>query len=55
MMTRPPQDAYVPAADAVARRAYLYFQNHGNANGRDVQDWLQAKAELTAEWQCEGK
>lgn len=53
--TRLPQEAFVPAADAVARRAYLYFENHGVANGRDLQDWLQAEAELTAEWKIAGK
>ena len=52
--TLPPQDVFAPTADDVARRAYLYFQNHGIANGRDVQDWLQAEAELKAEWQLVG-
>jgi|GEM_PF-3621852 len=52
---RPPQDVFVPSAEAVARRAHLLFENHGEANGRDMQDWLQAEAELTAEWQCIGK
>ena len=54
LVERPPQDAFVPDAADVARRAYLYFENHGVANGRDVQDWLQAEAALKAEWQLAG-
>ncbi len=49
------QEDFVPTAEAVARRAHLLFENHGEASGRDVQDWLQAEAELTAEAQCSGK
>lgn len=49
------QDDLAPSAEAVARRAHLLFENHGEANGRDVQDWLQAEAELTAEARCSGK
>lgn len=52
---QPPQEDFVPTAEAVARRAHLLFENHGEAKGRDVQDWLQAEAELTAESQCSGK
>ena len=48
--TTSPQGVLVPAAEQVADRAYQYYQNHGAAGGRDVQDWLQAEAELTVEW-----
>ena len=51
---RPPQDVFVPATADVARRAYMYFENHGVTKGRDVQDWLQAEAALKAEWQLAG-
>ncbi len=50
-----PQEDFVPTAEEVARRAYLLFENHGEAKGRDVQDWLQAEAELKAESQCSGR
>jgi hypothetical protein len=49
------QDDVVPTAEAVARRAHLLFENHGEAKGRDVQDWLQAEAELTAESLSSGR
>lgn len=51
----PPENNFVPSAEDVARRAYLYFQNHGIANGRHLQDWLQAEAELTAEGRRAGR
>lgn len=37
------------AEDAVAIRAYLNYQNHGQADGHDVADWLGAESELVAE------
>jgi hypothetical protein len=45
------QDAkdFVPAADEVARRAYFTYENEGSRPGRDVQHWLAAEADLTAE------
>ncbi|MFZ2280053.1 MAG: DUF2934 domain-containing protein, partial [Prosthecobacter sp.] len=46
---RPQQQVLPPTSEAVACRAFLPFQNHGEASGRDVQDWLQAEAELKAE------
>lgn len=33
----------------------MYFENHGEANGRDLEDWLQAEAELRAERQLVGR
>ena len=44
----------MPATADVARRAYMYFENHGVTKGRDVQNWLQAEAALKAEWQLAG-
>jgi hypothetical protein len=38
-----------PSPEEVAFRAYLNFQNHGAADGHDVEDWLRAEAELMAE------
>ncbi len=52
--TTSPQGVFIPDAEQVARRAHLHFENHGEASGRDVQDWLQAEAELTAEGQLVG-
>jgi hypothetical protein len=45
------QDAkdFVPAPDEVARKAYFSYENEGSRPGRDVQHWLAAEAELTAE------
>ena len=41
--------------DEVAYRAYLNFEKHGSADGSDVQDWLQAEAELGIEHAHAGK
>jgi len=41
-MTAPPQSA----DDAVARRAYEIFCEHGCEHGHDQEDWLQAEREL---------
>ena len=35
--------------DDVARRAYELFLARGRAEGRDVEDWLEAKRQLEAE------
>lgn len=40
---------FSPFADDVAYRAYLNFENHGGADGHDVEDWLRAETELIAE------
>ena len=47
--TAPKEMAFVPNPDEVARRAYFAYVNQGSANGHDVQHWLAAEAELTAE------
>ncbi len=46
---------FVPSSDAVAQRAYLKYQDHGSANGNDVQDWLRAESELVAEQFSSGR
>ena len=43
------EDRFVPAADEVARRAYFTYENEGSPQGRDVQHWLAAEAQLIAE------
>jgi len=43
------EDGFVPSPDEVARRAYFTYLNEGSPEGRDVQHWLAAEAELTAE------
>ncbi len=40
---------FVPSPDEVARRAYYIYLNEGSPEGRDVQHWLAAEAELAAE------
>ena len=35
-----------PAHEAIARRAYDLYLERGAEPGRDVEDWLQAEAEL---------
>ena len=41
--------AYEPAAEAIAQRAHLAFQNNGSSDGRHLEDWHRAKAVLIAE------
>jgi len=43
------EDGFVPSPDEVARRAYFTYLNEGSPEGRDVQHWLAAEAELIAE------
>jgi hypothetical protein len=40
-----------PTSEEVADRAYLNYENHGAADGHDVEDWLRAEGELIAERQ----
>jgi hypothetical protein len=40
---------FVPSPDEVARRAYFSYVNEGSRQGRDVQHWLEAEAQLLAE------
>jgi HSP20 family molecular chaperone IbpA len=39
--------------DRIARRAFEIFQRHGSSNGSDLDDWLQAEAELCQRVQLE--
>ena len=39
--------------DQVAARAYILFERGGYHHGHDVENWLQAEAELVAELQTE--
>ena len=41
--------AFKPSAGDVARRAYIHYQNQGSQHGQDVQHWLAAETELSAE------
>ena len=43
------EDGFAPSADEVARRAYFTYVNEGSPQGRDVQHWLAAEAQLIAE------
>jgi Protein of unknown function (DUF2934) len=40
---------FIPSPDEVARKAYFTYVNQGSPQGREVQHWLQAEAELTQE------
>jgi hypothetical protein len=40
---------FAPVADDVARRAYFNYENQGSQHGQDVQHWLAAETELSAE------
>jgi hypothetical protein len=40
---------FVPSPDEVARRAYFSYVNDGSPQGRQVQHWLDAEAQLIAE------
>lgn len=37
-----------PAPTEIARRAYEIFLGRGGSDGHDLEDWLQAEAELAA-------
>jgi hypothetical protein len=41
--------AFAPSPDEVARRAYFSYVNEGSPQGRSVQHWLDAEAQLLAE------
>jgi hypothetical protein len=41
--------AFTPSPDEVARRAYFSYVNEGSPQGRSVQHWLDAEAQLLAE------
>ena len=45
----PDQAKFVPSKDAVAERAYYIFLNQGGHNGYDLDHWLEAEMQLTAE------
>jgi len=40
---------FAPSPDEVARRAYFSYENEGSPQGRDVQHWLAAEAQLIVE------
>jgi hypothetical protein len=38
-----------PSYDEIAERAYFIYEARGGDHGLDIDDWLQAEAELLAE------
>jgi len=38
-----------PAGEEIARRAYELYVQRGRENGKDVDDWVKAKKELSDE------
>lgn len=45
----PTAHAYSPTAEDVAVRAYMNYQNSGEADGQDVEHWLAAEAAICEE------
>ena len=41
-----------PTQEAVARRAYEIWIKKGRPQGQERQNWLEAEAQLKAEWQA---
>jgi len=41
-------DAAPPSRDAIAKRAYELYLQRGSVSGYELEDWLEAEAELTA-------
>jgi hypothetical protein len=37
-----------PSSEAIAKRAYELYLQRGSVSGYELEDWLQAEAELTA-------
>lgn len=53
MATEPTQKATDVATDPnleqnIRRRAYVLYEERGREDGRDLDDWLRAEAEITA-------
>jgi hypothetical protein len=46
---KPNKPSFAPQPDEVARRAYFSYENQGSQHGQDVQHWLAAETELSAE------
>lgn len=42
--------SHVPSGPEIAARAYEIFLSRGASDGHDLDDWLQAERELTAEF-----
>lgn len=40
---------FVPPDEAVAKNAYFRYMNQGSLHGQDVQHWLDAEGQLTAD------
>lgn len=51
MVTTHRAATHVLKADEVAKRAYFIYLNQGSPQGREVDHWLSAEAELIADTQ----
>jgi len=49
MDVKPNKTSFAPQPDEVAKRAYFSYENQGSQHGQDVQHWLAAETELSAE------
>jgi hypothetical protein len=45
-MSASPKAVAMPTYEAIAKRSYELFLARGGESGRDVEDWLQAEADL---------
>jgi len=43
------KDTATPNAEAIAKRAYELYLQRGSVSGHELDDWLEAEAELSAE------
>ena len=43
------QPGHGPTHDEIARRAYALFEKSGRVSGHDMENWLQAEAQLMAD------
>jgi len=44
----PPSPAAPPSSEEIAKRAYELYLQRGSLSGYELEDWLQAEAELIA-------
>lgn len=42
----PTSESWTPTHEQIAKRAYQLWQERGQAHGQDIQDWLNAEAQL---------
>jgi hypothetical protein len=48
------QQQTIPTHEQIAERAYILFQDRGSEPGHELEDWLQAEAELSVQQAVSG-